>query len=165
MWAFGRSLPSQTPQAVVQEEILKEAKEYTIHKMDDTEILTELQHYGGKTNLIDFTTDYLVALFFACDGEYEEPGRVILLQRPPKIDPKTYTVKEPPRTIRRAEVQKSIFVEAPVGVVDPDAVAHIPADLKVHMLDYLDMPGFFRHSTFAYPCEFSRTLQFRTRKG
>ena len=34
----------------------------------DFEILTELQHYGGKTNLIDFTTDYLIALFFACDG-------------------------------------------------------------------------------------------------
>ena len=30
----------------------------------DFEILTEIQHYGGKTNLIDFTTDYLVALFF-----------------------------------------------------------------------------------------------------
>ena len=63
----------------VQDEILKEAKEYT-HKTDEFEILTELQHHGGKTNLIDFTTDYLVALFFACDGNRDKPGRVILLQ-------------------------------------------------------------------------------------
>ena len=66
--------------AVVQNEILREAREYTTHKMDDLEILTELQHHGGKTNLIDFTTDYLVALFFACDGNRDKPGRVILLQ-------------------------------------------------------------------------------------
>ena len=64
---------------VVQNEILREAKEYT-HKTDDLEILTELQPHGGKTNLIDFTTDYLVALFFACDGNRYEPGRVILLK-------------------------------------------------------------------------------------
>ena len=34
-------------------------------KARDFEILTEIQHYGGKTNLIDFTTDYFIALFFA----------------------------------------------------------------------------------------------------
>ena len=122
---------------VIQAEILREAKEYT-DKTDEFEILTEIQHYGGNTNLIDFTTNYLVALFFACDGEHEKPGRVILLQRPPKIDPKAYTVKKPPGTIRRAEVQKSIFVEARSGVVEPDAVVSIPADLKVHILGYLE---------------------------
>ena len=42
------------------------------------EILTEIQHYGGETNLIDFTTDYFIALFFACDGHHDEKGRVIL---------------------------------------------------------------------------------------
>ena len=44
----------------------------------DFELLTEIQHYGGKTNLIDFTTDYLIALFFACDGHHDKDGRVIL---------------------------------------------------------------------------------------
>ena len=45
-----------------QDEMLEQAKAYT----DTTgrfEILTELQHYGGKTNLIDFTKDYKIALF------------------------------------------------------------------------------------------------------
>ncbi|RKU21060.1 hypothetical protein C6499_22850 [Candidatus Poribacteria bacterium] len=123
--------------AVVQADILRAAHEYTPHKMEDFEILATLQHFGDKTNLIDFTTDYLVALFFACDGESEKPGRVILLQRQPKGDPKAYEVKKPPRTIRRAETQKSIFVQAPKGFVEPDRIVDIPAHLKVVLLDYL----------------------------
>ena len=118
---------------IVQNEILREAKEYTTHKMDDLEILTELQHHGGKTNLIDFTTDYLVALFFACGGNRDKPGRVILLQK----QSKTYKPVRPPRTTPRAGRQKSLFVQAPKGIVDPDTVVCIPADLKGNMLDYL----------------------------
>ena len=65
---------------------LEEAKAYIgetddIDETDDIGILTQLQHFGGKTNLIDFTEDYLIALFFACDGSHDEEGRVILLKR------------------------------------------------------------------------------------
>ena len=123
--------------AVVQADILRAAHEYAPRKMDDFEILATLQHFGDKTNLIDFTTDYLVALFFACDGKPKQPGRVILLQREPEVDPKPYTVKKPPRTIRRAEAQKSIFVQAPKGFVEPDRIVPIPARLKDALLDYL----------------------------
>ena len=119
--------------AVVQEGILREAREYTLHKMDDFELAATLQHHGDKTNLIDFTTDYLVALFFACEREPGKPGRVILLQR----QSKDYEVKKAPKTIRRAEIQKSIFVQAPKGFVQPDKVVSIPADLKTALLDYL----------------------------
>ena len=119
--------------AVVQEDILREAREYTPHKMEDFELLATLQHFGDKTNLIDFTTDYLVALFFACDGEPEEPGRVTLLQK----QSEAYKVEKPPRTIRRAETQKSIFVQAPKGFVQPDRVVSVPADLKSALLDHL----------------------------
>ena len=119
--------------AAVQEEILREAREYTTHEMTDSEVLTELQHHGGKTNLIDFTTDYLVALFFACNGNPDKPGRVILLQN----QSGDYEVVKPPRTITRVGFQKSIFVQSSSGTVDPDAVVCIPADLKGAMLDYL----------------------------
>ena len=121
--------------AIVQEEILKEAKEYATPKMDDTEILTELQHYGGKTNLIDFTTDYLVALFFACDGNPDKPGRVILLPK----QSETYEVIPAPRTIPRAGIQKSIFVQSPSGIVEPDDddVICIPPNLKKSLLEHL----------------------------
>ena len=130
--------------AVVQADILRAAREYTFHKMDDFEILATLQHFGDKTNLIDFTTDYLVALFFACDrkifacdGKTERPGRVILLRRESESGSETYEVKKTPRTIRRAEAQKSIFVQAPQGFVEPDRIVTIPAHLKSALLDYL----------------------------
>ena len=122
---------------VTQQQILTEAREYIPDEMGDFELLATLQHYGDKTNLIDFTTDYLVALFFACDGEPEKPGRVILLQRHPESDAEPYEVKKPPRTIRRAEAQKSIFVRAEKGFVEPDKVVCIPGKLKAALLDYL----------------------------
>ena len=123
--------------AVVQKDILREAHEYTLEKMEDFELLAKLQHFGDKTNLIDFTTDYLVALFFACDGETEKPGRVILLRRQSASGSETYEVRKPPRTIRRAEAQKSIFVQAPKGFVEPDRIVTIPARLKAALLEYL----------------------------
>ena len=123
--------------AVVQADILRAAHEYTPRKMEDFELLTTLQHYGDKTNLINFTTNYLLALFFACDGDPDEPGRVIVLQRQPKGDPKPYEVEEPPRTIPRAGAQKSIFVQAEKGFVEPDRIVIIPAHLKAALLDYL----------------------------
>ena len=47
---------------VVQEEILNVVENYVSGIDKGFEIMTQLQHYGGKTNLIDFTTDYLRAL-------------------------------------------------------------------------------------------------------
>ncbi len=61
----------------VQKKMLEVSKNYT-HEKDEFEILTELQHFGGYTNLIDFTTDSHIALFFACDASLGEPGRIIL---------------------------------------------------------------------------------------
>ena len=118
---------------VVQKEILDEARKYTRETANDLEILTELQHYGGKTNLIDFTTDYLIALFFACDGEHEQAGRVVLLEK----ESDDYKVAKPPKTINRVESQKSIFVQASEGFVEPDKVVTVPQDLKQAMLNYL----------------------------
>ena len=118
---------------VVQKEILDEARKYIRETADNLEILTELQHHGGKTNLIDFTTDYLIALFFACDGEHDKAGRVILLEK----ESDDYKVEKPPKTINRVESQKSIFVQASEGFVEPDKVVTVPQDLKQAMLNYL----------------------------
>ncbi len=118
---------------IVQKEILDEARKYTRETANDLEILTALQHYGGKTNLIDFTTDYLIALFFACDGERDKVGRVILLEK----ESDDYEVEKPPKTINRVESQKSIFVQASKGFVEPDAVVTVPKELKQSMLNYL----------------------------
>ena len=123
----------------------------------DLERLTELQHYGGKTNLIDFTTDYLIALFFACDGEPEKHGRVIL-QKSEEIED---WIHQPQNPRHRVVAQKSIFVRPPHGFFCPGEekeVVRIEKDLKQEVLSYLrnyhgistytiynDLHGFITH--------------------
>ena len=117
---------------IVQKEDLKDAKKYT-HETDEFEILTQLQHFGGKTNLIDFTTDYLIALFFACDGSHDKDGRIILQKRG-LVD---NFVMEPRNPRNRVIVQKSLFVRPPKGFLQPDIVIEIPKDLKQPILEHL----------------------------
>ena len=45
-----------------------------MYEMRESEVLAQIQHNGGDTNLIVFTTNYLVALFFACDGPANPAG-------------------------------------------------------------------------------------------
>lgn len=138
---------------VVQDEILSQARGYT-GEMDDFAILSQLQHNGGATNLIDFTTDFLIALFFACDGKTKEPGRVILLSG----SGGDYRVMEPSEPVHRVIAQKSIFVRPNKGFVEPYDIVNIPSDLKQSVLEYLwkahgiftetihnDLHGFIRH--------------------
>ena len=119
----------------VQNEILKEAKRF-VYDNDELEILTQLQHYGGSTNLIDFTTDYLVAMFFASDGSnlLNQNGRIILLEKSSEIN-KLLEIPRNPRN--RVMAQKSIFVRPQRGFIEPDHVVNIPKDLKTPILSYL----------------------------
>ncbi len=117
---------------VVQKEILDKAKEYT-QKSDEFEILAELQHHGGKTNLIDFTTDYGIALFFACDGFHDKDGRLILLKEATEQG----QIRQPRNPVNRVIAQKSVFVQPPRGFVEPDAEINIPKDLKQPLLNHL----------------------------
>ena len=122
---------------IAQDEMLKEAKKYTYQTYEGFEILTQLQHYGGKTNLIDFTTDYLIALFFACDGFFDEPGRVILLDEKAQRENR---VEKPQSVINRVRDQKSIFARPPKGFIEPRQyeVINIPKYLKQSILNYLE---------------------------
>ena len=65
---FRRYHPNRTDSSnieIFQTKILEEARRFTADK-DEDDILSQLQHFeSGLTNLIDFTTDYLIALFFA----------------------------------------------------------------------------------------------------
>ena len=117
---------------VVQRENIKEARKYT-DETDEFEILTQLQHYGGKTNLIDFTTDYLISLFFACDGRPERDGRIIML----KESGSNYTVARPRNPVNRIIAQKSVFVRPALGFVEPDHTVTVPSTLKEAVLNYL----------------------------
>jgi len=52
----------------------RESKSYS-----DLELLAELQHNGAATCLIDFTTNALIALWFACEGNSKQDGKVIAM--------------------------------------------------------------------------------------
>ena len=122
---------------IIQNEIIEAAKRYT-SETDDFEILTELQHYGGATNLIDFTSDFHIALFFACDGSdfLDKDGRIILLQKNEQIKKQ---IRSPQNPRNRVITQKSIFVRPLHGFIKPDSdhVINIPKDLKKPMLNHL----------------------------
>ena len=122
---------------VIQERMREAAENYT-HEKDEFEILTELQHYGGYTNLIDFTTDSHIALFFACNDFFDKSGRIILLLRTEDID-KRYQIKRPQNPQNRIIAQKSIFVRPPIGFIEPELLTEIsiPEFLKAPMLDHL----------------------------
>ena len=122
---------------IAQEQMLKEAQDYIHETNEEFEILTQLQHYEGKTNLIDFTTDYLVALFFACDGSHKKPGRVILLGESAQ---RANRVEKPRNIINRVRDQKSIFARPPKGFIEPAQYVeiNIPKSLKQPMLNYLE---------------------------
>ena len=108
------------------------AEQFSRKPANELERLSEIQHYGGKTNLIDFATDYLIALFMACDGSPDEDGRIIL-EKKELVAP---YIEEPYEPINRVIAQKSIFVRHPDGFIQPneDDVINIPADLKQPIL-------------------------------
>ena len=119
----------------VQAEIADAAKAYT-NEESAFEILTALQHYGGKTNLIDFTTNYKIALFFSCYGHPDKTGRVIILQ---KTEAVKKMLKYPQGSVKRAIDQDSVFIQPPDGFIEPDNenIINIPKDLKLLILEYL----------------------------
>lgn len=103
---------------------------------DEIELLTQLQHYGGETNLIDFTTDYLIAIFFACSGHPTDDGRVIVLEKNDKIKKMVISPRNPQH---RVITQKSVFLHPPKGFIDVsnDKKVLIPSTLKRELLEYL----------------------------
>ena len=119
---------------VIQDKILSEAKKLT-YEIDDSEILIEIQQYGGRTNLIDFTEDSLIALFFACDGAPDKDGRVILQKTEAIKD----MIKRPRNPRHRIKAQKTVFVIPPKGFIEPDPndIITISASLKQPLLQYL----------------------------
>lgn len=114
----------------VQDEILVDAERYT-GDATRQDLLSQLQHYGHPTNLIDFTTDYLIALFFACGSEPNDAGRMVLLNT--ETNP-VFRLHSP---ANRIKAQKSVFVNPPSGLINPDWVIRIPRDLKEPIMRYL----------------------------
>ena len=124
----------------------KKAKVYIRNQEKrDFEIASELQHYGGKSNLIDFTMDYHIALYFACaklhgkDG-HDEDGRIVLLQQNNETIEK-HQIEKAQYPPNRAQAQNSLFVQPPKGFIcldDKDVkTVCIPKELKQWILIHL----------------------------
>lgn len=111
----------------------------------DEAALSELQHYGGKTNLIDFSRDCMVALFFACDLPSNRNGRVICLKQASA----EYEIITPAENHSRVIAQKSVFVKSPTGIVVPndEDVMSVPSELKPELREYLEQAHGISHSS------------------
>ena len=109
----------------VEKDLIEKARTHILGDKN-IEILTELQHYGGKTALIDFTYNMLIALFFACDGEFEQDGRIIVFDtnkatQKTEIDYKNqdiYRIIAPTGKNPRVIFQSSVFIHTEQGYVD-----------------------------------------------
>ena len=91
-------------------------------------------HEDADAFRIDFITDCLIALFFACDGLPNKSGRVIMLKETNEIKEQ---IKRPRNSSNRVLSQKSIFAQIPKGSVESHDEVEIPADLKLEILQYL----------------------------
>lgn len=98
-----------------------------------------LQHLGYPTPYIDFTKDYLVSLFFACNGLPDEDGRIIILGSS-GYKFHDMTRSEFPIAKERAIAQKSVMLEKLELEKTEDSYVEyrIPCDLKPKILAYLE---------------------------
>ena len=155
-WARDEGIPFDEDYSPfdIEKEILERAKRHFAVGVSNIEVLTDLQHFKGKTNLIDFSHSLYIALFFACDGEYHEDGELILLDST-KIGKESQEIDytelpsssypfpiEPANTQisqKRVTSQSSVFVYPPSGYINRDLCEFekVPANLKRSILDHL----------------------------
>lgn len=64
------------------EAIRKSPKEFSSEKMSTFDALVKMQHYELPTRLLDITENPLVALYFACRGEFDKDGEVLVYSVP-----------------------------------------------------------------------------------
>ena len=109
-------------------------------KKEGFEIASELQHHGGKSNFMDFTTDYNIALYFACAKSHGKDGRIVLLEKNKETTAK-YQIQHAQYPANRVQAQKSIFVRPPNGFILPSdkdvTTVCIPKELKQWILIHL----------------------------
>ena len=138
----------------IEKEILERAKRlFFADSISNIEMLTDLQHFHGKTNLIDFSRNFYIALLFACGEEHHEEGELILLdsaqiRKKQEVDYVKLQSSSDPFFIEPAKTQishnrvtsqSSVFVYSPSGYINKDLckIIPVPANLKQSILEHL----------------------------
>ena len=133
----------------MEKDIVEKAKRLFPPGTSNIAMLTDLRHYGGNVTLIDFSRSLYVALFFACNGNFDRDGELVALKADTfdRIDDIDYSAKEPQIAIiepvetqtskARTTAQKSIFVVAPAGYIGKCNIVTIEKAHKKNILEYL----------------------------
>lgn len=66
--------------------ITKYKRRYMVAEDDIFQNLTDMQHYGMPTRLLDWTNNFLVALYFAVEKEDKADGKIFILDRQNLLD-------------------------------------------------------------------------------
>ena len=141
--------------------IARESSPYfggSIVRGEEFEALAVLQHYGAPTTLMDFSRDWRVALYFACEKHINWKGRIIFFSC--KVAKRRYglSVREPTghqhdhsgMSVGREIDQKSILVSAGSGEFRPSSsdIQDISRKYKPGLLAWLRSQGIHRESVY-----------------
>ena len=121
----------------------------------DWEWLMLAQHHGMQTRLLDWTENPLVALYFTCEKEFEDDGRVYRISDVPTLNSSIYSnpfavpqdfVIRPPHILPRIAAQSALFTVSsnPVKPLEFGDSYHkiiIQASQKKYILSELDRYG------------------------
>ena len=123
-----------------------------------------LQHLGYPTPYLDFTKDYLVSLFFACNDLPDEDGRIIMLGNDGNYKFHDMVRAEFPVAKERAVAQKSVMLEKlELKKIEDNYIEYrIPYDLKRKILKYLENRKI--NSTTLFPDSWNAEKEYKPYK-
>ena len=133
----------------------------------DINKLAHLQHSGAKTNLIDYTLNPLVSLWFACTSHNDKNGAVYCIENSFILNgiapiennktvedlfnqPNNIKFFQPPNVNRRIISQQGVFLFSKGGIIEKHKhmVITIPKEQKEELLSQLRLMGISRKSLF-----------------
>ena len=122
------------------------------------EAVATLQHYGAPTPLIDFSLDWRIALYFACERLEHKCGRIIFFSREKVKNRYRLSIKDPSghhhdhagQIAGRQIDQQSVLVWSENGEFIPDTcdIKTIPWKYKPALLAWLRSEGIHRESVY-----------------
>ena len=131
-----------------QNELIERIRFFTTGDGSDLERLMASQHYGAKTNFLDFTENIFIALFFACWRDENEDGLVVVKPRGMFCELETekdvfpddeIVLLDPPKRLKRARDQNVVLLHVPQGFIPLETGEGIviKAEWKREILEHL----------------------------